>query len=98
MTKEETSKILALYSIAGVKFEGEKNSILNLWSECLEDMEFKFVVQATKSIIKTEKDLFANGLIAKTRDKARLYRELYEVQHKQIEGKNDIRRLGNSSK
>lgn len=98
MTKEETSKILALYSIAGVKFDGNKNAILNLWAECLEDMEFKFVAQATKSIIKTEKDLFANGLIAKTRDKAKLFRDLHEIEIKQLEGKNDIRRIGRTTK
>lgn len=97
MTKEETSKILALYSIAGVRFDGSKNDILNMWSECLEDLEYQFVAQATKSIIKTETELFANGLIAKTRQKAKLYKDLFEIERKQLEGKNDIRRIGRNN-
>lgn len=96
MTKEETSKILALLNIAGVKFDGDKKAILNLWSQCLEDLEFRFVAEATKSIIKTETELFANGLIAKVRQKAKLYRDVFNIEKKQIEGKDDIRRIGRS--
>lgn len=102
MTKEETSKVLALFSIAGVKFEGDKNQILNLWSECLEDMDAKFVVLAVKDLIKKEKELFANGLIAKVRDRAKLLQDLSvietEMSKKRLEGKgNDIRRIGRNN-
>ena len=102
MTKEETSKVLYLFSIAGVKFEGDKNQILNLWSECLEDMDSKFVVPAVKDLIKKEKELFANGLIAKVRDRAKLLQDLSvietEMSKKRLEGKgNDIRRIGRNN-
>lgn len=100
MTREETIKIISLYTLAGVKFEGDKNEIISLWHECLKDIEFKFVVTGAKEVLKNDTELFANGLIAKTRQKAKLFRELYLINqaNKQIEGKNDIRRLGNSSK
>lgn len=91
MTKEETSKVLALFSIAGVRFEGDKNQILGLWSECLEDMDSIFVFKAVKDLIKKEKELFANGLIAKVRDRAKLLKELSVIEQnlsrKQIEDK-----------
>ena len=104
MTKEETSKVLALFSIAGVKFEGDKNQILALWSECLVDMDAPFVFKAVKDLIKKEKDLFSNGLIAKVRDRAKLLKDLNVIEQnllekqKQIEDKNDIRRIGSSNK
>lgn len=92
MTKEETSKVLALFSIAGVKFEGDKNQILALWSECLEDMDAPFVFKAVKDLIKKEKDLFANGLIAKVRDRAKLLKEFEEIdrQFKKLETKENL--------
>lgn len=98
MTKEETSKVLALFNIAGVKFDGDKKAILNLWSQCLEDMEFKFALQATKDIIKNETELFANGLIAKVRQKAKFFRGLSAIENQKLEGKNDLRRIGRGNK
>lgn len=98
MTKEETSKVLALFNIAGVKFEGDKKAILNLWSQCLEDMEFKFALQATKDIIKNETELFANGLIAKVRQKAKFFRGLDAIENQKIGAKNDLRRIGRGIK
>ena len=97
MTKEETSRILALFNIAGVKFEGDKKAILNLWSQCLEDIEFKFALKAAERIIKKETELFANGLIAKVRNEAKYLKEIYEIEQNKLEGKNDIRRLGSSN-
>lgn len=80
MTKEETSKILALFSIAGVKFEGDKRAILNLWSSCLEDVDFNFAMKAVKRLIKYETEMFANGLIAKVRQEAKFIKESEEIQ------------------
>ena len=96
MTKEETSRILALFNIAGVKFDGDKKSILNLWSECLKETDYQFALQATKDIIKNETELFANGLIAKVRNKAKYLKGLLEIQvNKKLEGgNNDLRRIG----
>ena len=89
MTKEETKQILSVYSLAGVKFEGNINEITSLWYECLKDLEFKFVITGVREVLKTETELFANGLIAKTREKAKLYKDLYLIDQakKQIEGK-----------
>ena len=100
MTREDSIKLISLFSLAGVKFEGDKNEIIALWFECLKDLEFKFVAKAAKEVIKTETELFANGLIAKVRIKAKLYRDLYLIEqaNKQLEGKNDIRRIGNNGK
>ncbi len=98
MTKEETSRILALFNIAGVKFDGDKKSILAMWSECLEDLEYTFCLKATKEIIKTETELFANGLIAKVRLRAKFYKEMSLIENKKIEGKDAIRRIGRGSK
>lgn len=76
MTREDTSKILAILTVAGVKFDGEKSVILNLWAESFEDVEYRFVAKATKDIIKTETELFANGLIAKIRTRAKMLESL----------------------
>ena len=100
MTIDETNNVVALYSLAGVKFEGDKNEIVALWHECLKDLEFKFVITGVKEVLKTETELFANGLIAKTRSKAKLVKDLYLINeaNKQLEGKNDIRRIGRTTK
>ena len=90
MTKEETSKVLALFSIAGVRFEGDKNQILGLWSECLEDLEAPFVFRAVKDLIKKEKDLFANGLIAKVRDRAKLLKDLKIIEQNILDKQKQI--------
>lgn len=99
MTKEETKQILSLYVLAGVKFEGNMEEVNALWFECLKDLEFKFVVTGVREVLKTETELFANGLIAKTREKSKLYRDLYLIeQAKKIEGKkDDIRRIGRNN-
>lgn len=88
MTKEETRKIINLYCIAGVKFEGNKEEIVALWYECLKDIEFKFIITGVKDVLKNETELFPNGLIAKTRSKAKLFRDLYLINqaNKQLEG------------
>lgn len=83
MKKEEVSKILSLFSVAGVKFEGDKTALLNLWSTCLDDIEFEFALQATKKIIKQETELFANGLIAKLRYETKNIKFLFEAQQQQ---------------
>ena len=80
MTKEETSKVLALFSIAGVKFEGDKRAILNLWASCLDDVDFDFAMKAVKRLIKNETEMFANGLIAKVRQEAKFIKESEEIQ------------------
>lgn len=98
MTKEETSKVLALFNIAGVKFDGDKKAILNLWSQCLEDMEYQFALQATKDIIKNETELFANGLIAKVRQRAKFFRGLSAIENQRLGAKNDLRRIGRGVK
>ena len=98
MTKEETSKVLALFNIAGVKFDGDKKAILNLWSQCLEDMEYQFALQATKDIIKNETELFANGLIAKVRQRAKFFRGLSAIENQRLGVKNDLRRIGRGNK
>lgn len=89
MTRDETVKIISLYTLAGVKFEGNKEEIISLWLECLKDLDFKFVITGVKEILKNDTELFANGLIAKTRSKARLFKDLYLIsqEKKQIEGK-----------
>lgn len=97
MTKQETSKILALFSVAGVKFEGDKEAILNLWSSCLKDVDLEFALKAAERIIKKETELFANGLIAKVRNEAKYLKEIYEIEQNKLEGKNDIRRIGSSN-
>lgn len=89
MTREEVVKIISLYTLAGVRFEGDKGEIISLWHECLKDLEFKFVITGVKEILKNETELFANGLIAKTRSKSKLFRDLYVISQakKQIEDK-----------
>lgn len=100
MTLEESSNIVKLYAIAGVKFEGDIKEINYLWYECLKDLEYNFVVSATKEVIKSETDLFPNGLIAKTRQKAKFIRDMFLIEkaNKQLEGKDDIRRIGRGNK
>lgn len=97
MTREETSKVLALFSIAGVKFEGDKEAILNLWHKCLEDIELKFALKATERIIKKETELFANGLIAKVRQDAKFVKDMQVIEQNKLGGGNDIRRIGNNN-
>lgn len=93
MKKEEVSKILSLFSVAGVKFEGDKTALLNLWSTCLDDIEFEFALQATKKIIKQETELFANGLIAKLRYETKNIKFLFEAQQRQ-----QIKKIEHSNK
>ena len=75
--------------MAGVKFEGATNEIVSLWYECLEDIEFKFALFASKRIIKKETELFANGLIAKVRIEAKYLKEMYQIDKNLVEGKYD---------
>jgi len=98
MTKEETSKLLALFNIAGVKFEGDKKAILALWSKCLEDINPKFAFQAAERIIKRETELFANGLIAKVRNESKFLEEMQTIEQNKIGAKDDIRRIGRGNK
>ena len=98
MTKEETSKVLALFSVAGVKFDGDKEAILNLWYKCLQDIDLFFALKATERIIKKETELFANGLIAKVRLEAKYLKEMYEIDKNLIEGKNGNGRIGNGDR
>lgn len=84
MTREDTSKILAILTVAGVRFDGEKSVILNLWAESFEDIEYRFVARATKDIIKTETELFANGLIAKIRTRAKMFESLEIIERDKI--------------
>lgn len=80
MTLEETSKIVAIFTLSGVKFDGPKKEIVTLWYECLKDLEFKFVLKGAKRLIKSETELFANGLIAKVRQEAKFIKENEEIQ------------------
>lgn len=81
MKKEEISKIIAVFVASGVKFDCvNKKMLVNLWYECLKDIEYKYVALAVKQIIKNETELFANGLIAKVRIKAKSYREMEQIQ------------------
>lgn len=99
MTLEETNKIIALFTLSGVKFDGPKKEITALWYECLKDIELKFALQATKEIIKKETELFANGLIAKLRIKAKFYKDMQQIENIKLEGKkDDIRRIGRCNK
>lgn len=99
MTKEETSKVLALFSVAGVKFDGDKEAILNLWASCLSDIDLFFALKGAERIIKRETELFANGLIAKVRNEAKFVKEIYAIDKNLIEGnKNDNGRIGNGNR
>lgn len=92
MRKEEISKIIAVFVASGVKFDvTNKKLLVNLWHSCLEDLEYQYVALAVKQLIKTETELFANGLIAKVRIKAKSYKEMENMQ-KQIE--NEQKKLG----
>lgn len=93
MKKEEISKIIAVFVASGVKFDCvNKKMLINLWFECLKDIEYKYVALAVKQIIKNETELFANGLIAKVRLKAKAYKEIDEMQ-KRIEAEEQ-KKLG----
>lgn len=93
MKKEEISKIIAVFVASGVKFDCvNKKMLINLWYECLKDIEYKYVALAVKQIIKNETELFANGLIAKVRLKAKAYKEIDEMQ-KRIEAEEQ-KKLG----
>lgn len=93
MRKEEISKIIAVFVASGVKFDvTNKKLLVNLWHSCLEDLEYHYVALASKQIIKTETELFANGLIAKVRLKAKAYKEIDEMQ-KRIEAEEQ-KKLG----
>ena len=92
MRKEEISKIIAVFVASGVKFDvTNKKLLVNLWHSCLEDLEYEYVALAVKQLIKTETELFANGLIAKVRIKAKSYKEM-EAMQKKIEAEQ--KRLG----
>lgn len=92
MRKEEISKIIAVFVASGVKFDvTNKKLLVNLWHSCLEDLEYQYVALAVKQLIKTETELFANGLIAKVRIKAKSYKEM-EAMQKKIEAEQ--KRLG----
>ena len=92
MRKEEISKIIAVFVASGVKFDvTNKKLLVNLWHSCLEDLEYQYVALAVKQLIKTETELYANGLIAKVRIKAKSYKEMENMQ-KQIE--NEQKKLG----
>ena len=81
MKKEEISKIIAIFVASGVKFDcTDKKMLINLWFQCLKDIDYKYVALAVKQIIKNETELFANGLIAKVRIKAKSYREMEQIQ------------------
>ena len=83
MRKEEISKIIAVFVASGVKFDvTNKKLLVNLWHSCLEDLEYQYVALAVKQLIKTETELFANGLIAKVRIKAKSYKEMENMQKK----------------
>lgn len=83
MRKEEISKIIAVFVASGVKFDvTNKKLLVNLWHSCLEDLEYQYVALAVKQLIKTETELFANGLIAKVRIKAKSYKEMEAMQKK----------------
>lgn len=85
MTKEETSKILAILVVAGVRFEGDKGVVLNLWAESFKDIDYRFVSRATHDIILTETELFANGLIAKIRTRAKMLESLSIIERDKLE-------------
>lgn len=80
MTLEETNKIVAIFVLSGVKFDGPKKEVVALWYECLKDLDFKFALKATRRLIKTETEMFANGLIAKVRQEAKFIKESEEIQ------------------
>lgn len=68
MTKEETIKILAVLKGIGVKFEGDTDVIIGIWSDCFKNEEYSEVSNAVKKLMNTEKQLFQNGLIAKIKE------------------------------
>lgn len=99
MTLEQTRKIVSIFSLAGVKFEGAIDQVVSLWYDCLEDVEFKFALHATKRLLKKETELFANGLIAKVRIESKYLKEMYEIDKNLIEDKkNDNGRIGNGNR
>lgn len=98
MTLEQTKKIVSIFSLAGVKFDGAIDQVVSLWYDCLEDIEFKFALHATKRLLKKETELFANGLIAKVRLEAKYLKEMYEIDKTLIEGKNGNGRIGNGNR
>lgn len=84
MRKEEISKIIAVFVASGIKFDvTNKKLLVNLWHSCLEDLEYQYVALAVKQLIKTETELFANGLIAKVRIKAKSYKEMEKIEAEQ---------------
>lgn len=68
MTREDTIKILAVLKGMGVKFEGDTDVIISIWSDCFKNEEYSKVSNAVKKLMNTEKQLFQNGLIAKIKD------------------------------
>jgi len=68
MTREDTIKILAVLKGMGVKFEGDTDVIIGIWSDCFKNEEYSEVSNAVKKLMNTEKQLFQNGLIAKIKD------------------------------
>jgi len=68
MTREETLKILAVLKGIGVKFEGDVDLIVHIWSDCFKSDTYQEVNAAIKKLMVSEKQLFQNGLIAKIKD------------------------------
>jgi hypothetical protein len=68
MTKEETTKILAVLKGIGVKFEGDTQVIIEIWADCFKEDNYLEVNKAVKKLMIQEKQLFQNGLIAKIKE------------------------------
>lgn len=68
MNKVETAKIIAVLKIAGVDFKANDEMVVSLWVDIFKEDKYEDVNIAIKKLLKQEKQLFVNGLIAKIKD------------------------------
>ena len=55
MTKEETTKILAVLKGIGVKFEGDTQVIIEIWADCFKEDNYLEVNKVVKKLMIQEK-------------------------------------------
>lgn len=68
MNKVETAKIIAVLKISGVDFKATDEMVVSLWVDIFKEDKYEDVNIAIKKLLKQEKQLFVNGLIAKIKD------------------------------
>lgn len=68
MNKVETAKIIAVLKISGVDFKANDEMVVSLWVDIFKEDKYEDVNIAIKKLLKQEKQLFVNGLIAKIKD------------------------------